>query len=156
MEESEPGSTCIATMSPESEAAARFGARVVSRCDLIPAHFLVQESAPGSTFIATMSPESEVAKWRAEKNSLGGVNEHVYWGHPDDLDEVQNVIVKASHKVGMRHTVGAACARAQPRCLCGCPFAVALGAAPGMSASQADAGADPALQSNADRCALGV
>jgi hypothetical protein len=48
----------------------------------------LQEAAPGSTFIATMSSQEEVDEWRANPKTLGGVNEHVYWGYPNDPAEV--------------------------------------------------------------------
>lgn len=48
----------------------------------------LQEAAPGSTFIATMSSQEEVDEWRSKPKTLGGVNEHVYWGYPNDPAEV--------------------------------------------------------------------
>jgi hypothetical protein len=48
----------------------------------------LQEAAPGSTFIATMSSQEEVDEWRSKPKTLGGVNEHVYWGYPNDPTEV--------------------------------------------------------------------
>jgi hypothetical protein len=40
-----------------------------------------------------MSSVDEVAAWRAKPNTLGGVNEHVYWGYPNDPTEVGPALV---------------------------------------------------------------
>ena len=48
----------------------------------------LQEAAAGSTFVATMSSQQEVDEWRSKPKTMGGVNQHVYWGYPNNPAEV--------------------------------------------------------------------
>lgn len=63
----------------------------------------LQEAAPGSTFIATMSSQEEVDEWRSKPKTLGGVNEHVYWGYPNDPAEVPLLCVPSLESTHAGH-----------------------------------------------------
>ena len=40
-----------------------------------------------------MSSQEEVDEWRSKPKTMGGVNEHVYWGYPNDPAEVTHLSV---------------------------------------------------------------
>jgi hypothetical protein len=74
-----------------SDSHPRLRARSTRVCHASHDPLWLQEAAPGSTFIATMSSQEEVDEWRSKPKTLGGVNEHVYWGYPNDPAEVTPV-----------------------------------------------------------------